>query len=53
MKSGFALAILAATLVAGRTHNDWSKPCFEGECAYDIPDHKQQSGAVKLVSPTP
>ncbi|KAF4590043.1 hypothetical protein EYR38_009341 [Pleurotus pulmonarius] len=48
MKSGFALAILAATLVAGRAHNDWSKPCFEGECAYDIPDHKQQSGAVKL-----
>ncbi|KAF7422667.1 hypothetical protein PC9H_010823 [Pleurotus ostreatus] len=50
MKSGFALGILAATLVAGRTHNDWSKPCFEGECAYDIPDHKQQSGAVKLFS---
>lgn len=49
MKSAFGLAILAATLAAGLGHNDWSKPCFNGECAYDLPDHLGQSGTVKLV----
>ncbi|KAF4562531.1 hypothetical protein EYR36_003925 [Pleurotus pulmonarius] len=43
----FVLAILWATLVAGRGANDWSKPCFNGECAYDIPT-KGQSAAIKL-----
>ncbi len=49
MKSAFGLAILAATLAAGLGHNDWSKPCFNGECAYDLPDHRGQSGTIKLV----
>ncbi|KAF4581493.1 hypothetical protein EYR38_002822 [Pleurotus pulmonarius] len=44
----FALAILWATSVAGRGANDWSKPCFNGECAYDIPT-KGQSAAIKLI----
>ncbi|KAL4259660.1 hypothetical protein AB1N83_008570 [Pleurotus pulmonarius] len=47
-QSGFALAILAATLVAGRGANDWSKPCFNGECAYDIPT-EGQSASIKMV----
>ncbi|KAJ8454127.1 hypothetical protein ONZ45_g19426 [Pleurotus djamor] len=50
MKSAFALAVLAATLVAGIGHNSWDQPCFGGECAYDLPDHKGQSGTVKLAS---
>ncbi|KAJ8507236.1 hypothetical protein ONZ45_g10378 [Pleurotus djamor] len=28
--------------------NDWSKPCFQGECAYDLPDHTGTSGILKL-----
>ncbi|KAJ8691189.1 hypothetical protein PTI98_010783 [Pleurotus ostreatus] len=47
-QSGFALAVLAATLVAGRGANDWSKPCFNGECAYDIPT-ENQSASIKMV----
>ncbi|KAJ8482939.1 hypothetical protein ONZ45_g14772 [Pleurotus djamor] len=53
MKSAFGLAILAATLVAGIGHNSWDKPCFNGECAYDLPDHKAQSGTVKLFAKSP
>ncbi|KAF4566398.1 hypothetical protein EYR36_011824 [Pleurotus pulmonarius] len=30
------LSALAASTVA-RPANDWSKPCFDGECAYDLP----------------
>ncbi|KAG5221103.1 Acetolactate synthase [Salix suchowensis] len=46
-QSGFALAVLAATLVAGHGANDWSKPCFNGECAYDIPT-ESQSASIKM-----
>ncbi|KAJ8691282.1 hypothetical protein PTI98_010871 [Pleurotus ostreatus] len=53
MKSAFGLAILAATLATGLGHNDWSKPCFNGECAYDLPDHLGQSGTVKLMAKSP
>ncbi|KAJ8474994.1 hypothetical protein ONZ45_g15760 [Pleurotus djamor] len=53
MKSAFALAILAATLVAGIGHNNWEQPCFHGECAYDLPTHKEQSGTVKLFAKSP
>ncbi|KAL4263274.1 hypothetical protein AB1N83_004308 [Pleurotus pulmonarius] len=53
MKSAFGLAILAATLAAGLGHNDWSKPCFNGECAYDLPDHRGQSGTIKLMAKSP
>ncbi|KAG9227286.1 hypothetical protein PTI98_010767 [Pleurotus ostreatus] len=47
-QSTFVLAILAATLVTGRGANDWSKPCFNGECAYDIPT-KGQSASIRLI----
>lgn len=50
MKSAWCFLTLVATLVAGLGHNNWDKPCFDGECAYDIPDHKGQSGTIKLVS---
>ncbi len=50
MKSVFALAILAATLAAAKPANDWSKPCFDGECAYDLPGTQETGSAtLKLV----
>ena len=27
--------------------NDWTKPCLQGECSYDIPEH-QGSGSVRI-----
>ncbi|KAF7422330.1 hypothetical protein PC9H_010486 [Pleurotus ostreatus] len=47
MKQVFALAIIAAALVAASPANDWSRPCFDGECAYDIPS-QSGSGALKI-----
>ncbi|KAL0946476.1 hypothetical protein HGRIS_012693 [Hohenbuehelia grisea] len=49
MKLAFALAIVAAGLISGRTlANDWSKACFDGECAYDLIS-EEQSGTIKFV----
>ncbi|KAF7422513.1 hypothetical protein PC9H_010669 [Pleurotus ostreatus] len=50
MKSVFALAILAATLAAAKPANDWSKPCFDGECAYDLPGTKETGSATLKLS---
>lgn len=50
MKATLSIPLLAATLVAGLGHNDWDRPCLKGECAYDLPAHKGQSGTIKLVS---
>ncbi|KAJ8519011.1 hypothetical protein ONZ45_g4007 [Pleurotus djamor] len=43
----FLLVILAAALSLAAPANDWSKPCFEGECAYENP-HPQVSSVFKL-----
>ncbi|KAJ8495917.1 hypothetical protein ONZ45_g12648 [Pleurotus djamor] len=49
MKSVFALAIIAASLAVAEPANDWSRPCFDGECAYDLPGTAQHgSGTFKL-----
>ncbi|KAL4262889.1 hypothetical protein AB1N83_005597 [Pleurotus pulmonarius] len=53
MKSAWGFLTLVATLVAGLGHNNWDKPCFDGECAYDIPDHTGQSGTIKLFASNP
>ncbi|KAF4581481.1 hypothetical protein EYR40_009767 [Pleurotus pulmonarius] len=37
-----------AVLSFGKPANDWSKPCFHGECAYDMPEHTGHSGALKI-----
>ncbi|KAJ8520870.1 hypothetical protein ONZ45_g2405 [Pleurotus djamor] len=36
----FVSTLLFAALALASPANDWSKPCFEGECAYDSPDPK-------------
>ncbi|KAF5371015.1 hypothetical protein D9615_010015 [Tricholomella constricta] len=42
------LLLLQSTTHAAR-HNDWSKPCFHGECFYDLPAHSgKASGSLKI-----
>ncbi|KAF4587078.1 hypothetical protein EYR40_011099 [Pleurotus pulmonarius] len=53
MKSTLSFSILMAGLVAGLGHNNWERPCFNGECAYDLPAHKGQSGTIKLFATNP
>ncbi|KAJ8693340.1 hypothetical protein PTI98_008344 [Pleurotus ostreatus] len=53
MRSTLSIPLLAATLVAGLGHNDWDRPCWNGECAYDLPAHKGQSGTIKLFAANP
>ncbi|KAF4602956.1 hypothetical protein EYR38_003360 [Pleurotus pulmonarius] len=33
--------------------NDWSKPCFEGQCEYDLPSWSPSSGTVKICGRGP
>ncbi|KAG5638044.1 hypothetical protein H0H81_002164 [Sphagnurus paluster] len=41
------ILILPITVNAGL--NDWSKPCFQGECFYDLPaSNGQASGSMKI-----
>jgi hypothetical protein len=37
-------------LVTSRAANDWSKPCFDGECWYDLPESSAVSGSLRIVS---
>ncbi|KAF7378133.1 hypothetical protein MSAN_00237700 [Mycena sanguinolenta] len=33
---------------AGRAANDWSTPCFNGHCSYDIPTSSEVSGTLQI-----
>ncbi|KAJ7246995.1 hypothetical protein C8J57DRAFT_1021980, partial [Mycena rebaudengoi] len=35
-------------LVTSRAANDWSKPCFDGECWYDLPESSVVSGSLRI-----
>ncbi|KAF4588422.1 hypothetical protein EYR40_009973 [Pleurotus pulmonarius] len=45
------LVLLSACIafVGVNAANDWSKPCFEGECAYDLLPSSGGSGIIKLL----
>ncbi|KDQ34225.1 hypothetical protein PLEOSDRAFT_1032100 [Pleurotus ostreatus PC15] len=44
-----AIAYGVAVVEAVSATNDWSKPCFDGECAYDLPSHGDSAlGAFKI-----
>ncbi|KAL0960637.1 hypothetical protein HGRIS_005666 [Hohenbuehelia grisea] len=48
--SGYLLAFFfTAKLVAGGAHNDWAKPCFDGECAYELGAESGTSGVLSLL----
>ncbi|KAF7439687.1 hypothetical protein PC9H_000023 [Pleurotus ostreatus] len=43
------VATRLAVSVSAAPANDWSKPCFNGECAYDLPEHSNSGlGALKI-----
>lgn len=50
----FSIAVGFSFLItSARALNDWSVPCFGGECSYDLPVTSQSSGSVKIVSHLP
>ncbi|KAJ7143848.1 hypothetical protein C8R44DRAFT_657477 [Mycena epipterygia] len=42
------LAFTFFLFVAGRAANDWSTPCFNGQCSYDIPGPSEVSGTLRI-----
>ncbi|KAF9490018.1 hypothetical protein BDN71DRAFT_1400664, partial [Pleurotus eryngii] len=53
MRLSLSFVLVATLLVVGisaRPANDWSKPCFNGECAYDLPEHSNSGlGALRIA----
>ncbi|KAF7325034.1 hypothetical protein MKEN_00545900 [Mycena kentingensis (nom. inval.)] len=45
LESILALFVLVARVCA---ENDWSTPCFNGQCAYDIPSSSAVSGTLRV-----
>ena len=44
------ILLLLLPLATLGQQNDWSKPCFQGECFYDLlPTNTQASGSLKIV----
>ncbi|KAJ7770745.1 hypothetical protein B0H16DRAFT_219894 [Mycena metata] len=48
--SRLALSLASTFLlfVASRAANDWSTPCFDGQCSYDIPTSSEVSGTLRV-----
>jgi hypothetical protein len=42
--------VLAAGRLALVAANDWSVPCTQGECSWDLPVESGASGTVHIVS---
>ncbi|KAJ7719176.1 hypothetical protein B0H14DRAFT_2643102, partial [Mycena olivaceomarginata] len=42
------LAFTFFLFVAGCAANDWSTPCFDGHCSYDIPASSEVSGTLRI-----
>ncbi|KAJ8468453.1 hypothetical protein ONZ45_g17236 [Pleurotus djamor] len=42
------VALLFAPSLLAKPANDWSKPCFNGECAYDMPASSGSSGVLQM-----
>ncbi|KAJ8520822.1 hypothetical protein ONZ45_g2440 [Pleurotus djamor] len=40
--------LFSVGLVLGQPANDWNKPCFSGECAYDMHPSTGNSGVLRL-----
>ncbi|KAJ7058970.1 hypothetical protein C8F01DRAFT_1147659 [Mycena amicta] len=46
----FGLVFSLCLVVSGRAANDWSTPCFNGDCSYDIPSSESSavSGTLRV-----
>ncbi|KAJ6551968.1 hypothetical protein B0H19DRAFT_1159503 [Mycena capillaripes] len=42
------ITFVFSLFVAGRAANDWSSPCFDGHCSYDIPTSSEVSGTLRI-----
>lgn len=49
MKLSLSLTFIAAGLAAARS--DWSKPCFHGECNYELEHPSGGFATLHFVSP--
>ncbi|KAJ6546619.1 hypothetical protein B0H10DRAFT_1852028 [Mycena sp. CBHHK59/15] len=47
-RSAFILVLPTILFVVSRAANDWTKPCFNGECSYDIPESAEVSGTLRI-----
>ncbi|KAJ7929623.1 hypothetical protein B0H13DRAFT_930026 [Mycena leptocephala] len=47
-RPAFRIAFAFTIFVASRAANDWSTPCFDGHCSYDIPASSEVSGTLKI-----
>ncbi|KAJ8520792.1 hypothetical protein ONZ45_g2430 [Pleurotus djamor] len=48
MKFFILLGLVSITYTLAKPANDWSKPCFNGECAYDMPESTGHSGVLHM-----
>ena len=44
------LFLVVLLVTACRAANDWSQPCFNGRCSYDVPESTKSSGSMIIVS---
>jgi hypothetical protein len=49
LSAAFIILALAASQQALAV-NDWSVPCIQGKCSWDIPADTGASGSLKIVS---
>ncbi|KAJ8517433.1 hypothetical protein ONZ45_g5373 [Pleurotus djamor] len=47
-RTSLSLSFLAAGLSAVLAANDWTRPCFDGECSYEMPGQTETSSVLKL-----
>ncbi|KDQ24511.1 hypothetical protein PLEOSDRAFT_161451 [Pleurotus ostreatus PC15] len=53
LSRGFVAFIsVSLAIIGANAANDWTKPCFDGECAYDLPESSGGSGIMKLFGST-
>ncbi|KAF4567088.1 hypothetical protein EYR36_010704 [Pleurotus pulmonarius] len=57
VRLSLSFAVVSTLLVVGIAAvpaNDWSKPCFNGECAYELPKHSNSGlGVLKICGSGP
>ena len=48
--AGFCLTLVLAAGQRALAVNDWSVPCTQGKCSWDVPADSGASGSVQIVS---
>ncbi|KAL0950168.1 hypothetical protein HGRIS_010161 [Hohenbuehelia grisea] len=53
MQNLLSLVLIATSLANAKSANDWGKPCFHGECAYDLAGKEATGHGVLKISGNP